>query len=270
MRRRVQARVRIGYCNGGRAAPRCLWMKSFCCALFYCVVLARRLVRGQRRALSILLGFQVPPTTVFFLLVPACLLIILSSCSFSSKLPGPTPRCAPPSHLLCLPRPLFFVSTRVAAACMSRHCPLWRIAQLPCPASSGVGNCGRDFSSQHGSFYTRVRFCQRVCAIQDVDRHLWVQSPSQDGLREVLRGAARGLLVAIRGTLRATLKNPARPPYHAHTWLSDKSPILSLWLLDLVVTKGCHRSSDGFSAICLTIGCPLATSQRSEPLSHPA
>jgi len=41
------------------------------------------------------------------------------------------------------------------------------------------------------------------------DRHLWMQSPSQDGLRGVLRGAARGFPVTIRGTLRATLMHPA-------------------------------------------------------------
>jgi len=41
-------------------------------------------------------------------------------------------------------------------------------------------------------------------------RHVWVQSSSQVDLRWGLRAAARGLLAAIGGTLRATFKQHAR------------------------------------------------------------
>jgi len=66
-------------------------------------------------------------------------------------------------------------------------------------------------------------------------------------------------------------RRACRGPRTMHTHgFRIKSPIFSLSLLDLVVTIGFHRSSDAFSAIRLIIGCPLATVQRSEPLSHPA
>jgi len=62
-------------------------------------------VRGLHRALSILLGFRVPPATVFFLLYSACSLLSMSSCSFSLRTPfrATLALALPSSHFYLLP-----------------------------------------------------------------------------------------------------------------------------------------------------------------------
>jgi len=69
------------------------------------VVLLRSFFILFVRALSILLGFRVPPATVFFLLYSACSLLSMSSCSFSLRTPfrATLAPALPSSHFYLLP-----------------------------------------------------------------------------------------------------------------------------------------------------------------------